>query len=100
MFSTNVVLAALSTKIAMVDGKADMYHSLLTSLLGFEAVKILFKSFLKRELKYFIGSLDSAFKFNRSLISVAVDLSSPNLVNNFSWKMSQLVMNPNGNEKY
>ena len=29
-----VVLLDLSTKIAMFDGRADMYHSLRTSLLG------------------------------------------------------------------
>ena len=77
-----------------------IYHSLLTSLLGLEAVGILFNSLLKCELKYLMGSFDWALRFDRSLISVAVDLSSPNLIRNCSWKMSQLVIDTDGNEKY
>ena len=100
ILSAKVVLLALSTKIAMFDGKAEMYHSLLTSSLCLEAVGILFNNLLKRELKYLIGSFESALRLDRSLISVVVDLSSPKLVRNCSWKISQLVIDPDGNEKY
>ena len=84
----------------MFEGKADMYHSLSTSSLGLDAVGILFKSLLNDELKYFRGSLDSVLRFERSLINVDVDLSSSNFVKNFFWKIFQLVMDPEGNEKY
>jgi len=82
ILSAKVVLLALSMKISMFDGNAEMYHSLHTSLLGLEAVGILFNSLLKRELKSLIGSFDSALRLDRSLIDVVVDLSSPNLVKN------------------
>ena len=63
-------------------------------------VGILFKSLLNHELRSLIVSLDSALRFERSLINVSVDLSSLNLVKNYCWKMFQLIMDPNGNEKY
>ena len=100
MFSAKVGLAAISTKISIFEGKAVIYHSLQTFSLGFEVVGILFKSLLNRELKSLIGSLDSALKFERSLIKVVIHLSSPNLVKKCSWKISQLVIDPDGNEKY
>ena len=100
ILSAKVVLLALSMKIAMFDGKVEMYHSLCTSSLGLEAVEILFNGLLKRELKSLICSFNSALRLDRSLINVAVDLSSPNLVKNCSWKISQLVIDPDGNEKY
>ena len=100
MLSAKVVLLALSTKIAMFDGKIDMYHSIRTSLLGLEAVEILFKSLLKCELKSLVSSLDPVLRFDRLLINVAVDLSSPNFVKNCSWNLSQLVVDLDGNEKY
>lgn len=100
IFSAKVVFLALSMKIAMLDGKAEVYHSLRTSLVGLEAVGILFNILFKRELKYLMGSFDSALRLDRSLISDAIDLSSLNLVTNFSWKISQLVIDPDGNEKY
>lgn len=87
-------------KIAIFDDREDMYHSLQTSSLGLEAVEILFKRLLNRELKSLIGYLNSVLRFDRSLINVVVDLSSLNLVKNFSWKISQLVMDLDGNEKY
>jgi len=74
MFLANVGLAALSTKISMFEGKTNMYHSLQTSSLGLDAVGILLKSLLDRELKSLIGSLDSVLRFERSLINVVVDL--------------------------
>lgn len=100
ILSAKVVLLALSTKIAMFDGKVEMYHSLHTSSLGLEAIGILFNNLLKHELKSLIGSFDSALRLDKSLINVTVDLSSPNLVKNCSWKISQLVIDPDGNEKY
>ena len=63
-------------------------------------VGISFKILLNHELKYLIGFLDSVLGFERSLINVVVDLSSPNLVKNCSWKIFQLIMDPDGNEKY
>ena len=51
-------------------------------------------------VKIFDCSLDSVLRFDRSLINVVVDLSSLKFVKDFSWKMSQLVMDPDGNEKY
>jgi len=80
MFSANVGLAALSTKIAEFDGKAEIYHSFWTSSLGLDTIGILFNNLLKRELKYLIDSFCSAFKLERSFIKVVVDLSSPNFV--------------------
>jgi len=100
MLSAKVVLLALSMKIAMFDGRAVIYHSHCTSSLGWEAVGILLKILLKHKLKSLIGSLVSALRLDRSLSNVFVDLSSPNLVRNWSWKMSQLVMDLEGNEKY
>lgn len=100
MFSANVGLATLSTNIAMFEGKVDIYHSLQTSSLSLDAIGILFKSLLNRELKYLIGSFDSVLRFERSLINITVDLSSPNFVKNYSWKIFQLVMDPKGNENY
>jgi len=100
MLSVKVVLLALSMKIAIFDGRAVIYHSHCTSSLGWEAVGILLKILLKRKLKSLIGSLVSALRLDRSLSNVAVDLSSPNLVRNYSWKMSQLVIDPEDNEKY
>jgi len=100
MFSTNVGFAALSTNIAIFDAKENMYYSLLTSSIGLEVIGILFKSLLKHELKSLIGSLDSVLRFDRSLINVVIDLSSSNFVKNCSWKIFQLVMDPDGNEKY
>ena len=81
-FSTKVVLLALSTKMAKFEGKAVMYHSHLTSSLGWEAAGILLRILLNRKLKSLMGSRASALRLDRSLISVAVDLSSPNLVRN------------------
>lgn len=75
-----------------------MYHSLLICSLGLEVVGIFFKSLLDYELNSFIGSLDSILRFERSLINVARDLLSPYLVKNYSWKMFQLVMDPDGKE--
>ena len=100
MLSAKVDLLALSTKIAMFDGRAVIYHSHRTSSLGWEAVGILLKILLKRKLKSLIGSLVSALRLDKSLINVAIDLSSPNSVRNYSWKMFQLVIDLEGNEKY
>ena len=100
MFSAKVGFAALSTKIAIFEGRTVIYHSLLIFTLGLEAVGILFKSLLNRELNSLIGSLCSILRLERSLINVAKDLSSPYLVRNYSWKMFQLVMDPEGREKY
>lgn len=47
-----------------------------------------------------MGSFDSVLRLERSLINVAMQLSSPNLVKNCSWKAFQLLMDPGGNEKY
>ena len=100
MFLAKVGLAALSTKISMFEGKAVIYYSLLTCSLGFESLGIFFKSLLNHELKSLMGSLDSALKLERSLIKVATDLSSPNLVKKCSSNISQLVIDPDGSEKY
>ena len=77
-----------------------MYHSFRTSSLGLDAASILFNNLLKHELKPLMGSFDSSFGLERSLIKVVVDLSSPNLVRNCSWKASQILIEPGGNEKY
>ena len=66
----------------MFDGKAVIYHSHRTSSLGWEAVGILLRILLNRKLKSLIGSLAWALRLDRSLINVAVDLSSPNLTRN------------------
>jgi hypothetical protein len=100
IFSAKVGLPALSTKIAMLEGRAVIYHSLLICSLGFEAVGILFRSLLNRALNSFIGSLCSILKLERSFIKVARDLSSPYLVRNCSWHVVQLVIEPEGKEKY
>lgn len=99
IFSTNVGLAALSMKMAIFEGKAEIYHLLHTSSLGLDVTKILFNSLLNHELKSLMGSFDSILRLERSLINVVVDLSSPNLVRNFSRKSFQLLMEPGGNEK-
>lgn len=80
--STKVVLFALSTKISKFGGKSVMYHSHLTSSLSCEAAGILLRILLNHKLKSLMGSLASALRLDRSLINVAVDLSSPNLVRN------------------
>ena len=82
VFSIKVYLAALSTKIDVFEGRADMYHSFWTSSLGLDAVGILFNNSLTCELKFLIGSLGSDLKLERSLIRVVVDMSSPNFVRN------------------
>ena len=86
--------------MAMFEGKTVIYHSLLTCSLGLSSVGILFKSLLNQELNSLMGSLDSILKLERSWTSVAKDLSSPYLVRNYSWKIFQLVMDPEGKEKY
>ena len=68
MFSTRVALLVLSTKIAILEGREDMYHSICTSTAGFEAVGILFSNLLNLELKSLILSYEFAFKLERSLI--------------------------------
>ena len=65
MFSANVGFLALSTKMAIFEGKAVMYHSLLIFSLGLSSVGILFKSLLNRELNSLIGSLDSILRLER-----------------------------------
>lgn len=80
IFSAKVGLVALSSKIVVFEGRAEIYHSFWTSSLGLDVASILFNNLLKRELKSFIGSLGSTFKLERSLIRVTMDLSSPNLV--------------------
>jgi len=47
-----------------------------------------------------MGSFDSTYKLERSLIRVMVERLYPNLVMNYSWNMFQLSMEPDGNEKY
>ena len=78
IFSPKVGLEALSMKILVFDGRAEMYHSFWTSSEGLDVVGILFNNLFKRELKSLMGSFSSAFKLERSLVRVAIDLSSPN----------------------
>lgn len=77
-----------------------MYHLFCTSALGLDATGILFNNLLKHELKSLMGSFDSSFKLERSLIRVVVEWSYPNLVRNCSWNTFQLSMEPDYNEKY
>jgi len=84
IFSANVGLAALSTKMVVFEGRAEMYHSFQTPLLGLDVAGILFNNLLKHELKSLMGSFGLTFKLERSFIKVFVVLSSPNLVKNFS----------------
>jgi len=100
IFSAKVGLAALSTKMAIFKGKAEIYHSIRTSSLGLDVAGTLFKSLLNCELKSLMGYFDSVLRLERSLINVVVDLSSSNLVKNCSWKAFQLLMDLGGNEKY
>lgn len=100
IFSTNVGFASLSMKMVICKGKVETYHSLQTSSLGLNIARILFNSLLNHELKSLMGSFDSVLRLERSLINVAMDLSSPNLVRNCSLKAFQLLMDPGGNEKY
>ena len=69
-------------KIAKLGGKAVMYHSHLTSSLGWEAAGILLRILLNRKLKSLIYSLVSALRLDKTLINVVVDRSSPNLLRN------------------
>ena len=100
MFSASVGLADLSEKISIFEVKEDIYHSLQNYSLWFDVAGILFNNLLNQELKSLMGSLDSDFKLEISLIKVATDLSSLNLVKNYSWKAFQLLMDPAGSEKY
>ena len=82
MFFAKVGLVALSTKIDLFEGRAEMYHLFWTSSLGLDFVGILLNNLLKRELNSLIGSLGPTFKLDRSLRRVVVDRSSQNLVRN------------------
>ena len=84
----------------MFEDRAEIYHSFWTLSLSLDTVGILLNNLLKRELKSLMGSFSSAFKLEKSLIRVVVDLSSPNLVKNYSWKASQLLIELDANEKY
>lgn len=84
MFSTRVTLLALSTKIAILEGRDDMYHSICTSTAGLEATGILFSNLLNLELKSLNLSYGLAFKLEISLIKDAIVLSSPNFERNIS----------------
>jgi len=61
---------------------------------------ILFSNLLNLELKSLIFSSELAFELERSLIRDEIVWSSPNLAMNYSSNMSQLVIDPVGNEKY
>ena len=84
MFSTRVVLLALSIKIVKSEGKADIYHLFCMPTPILDVSKILFKSLLNIELKSLIFLLGLALRFDRSLIKVVVVWSSPNLVKDCS----------------
>src|ERR1700722_11766982 len=100
IISAKVGFPARSTKMAILAGRAVIYHSLRICSLGLEAVGILLRSLLKRALNSLMGSLCSILKLERSFIRVAKDLSSPFLVRNCSWHVFQSVMDPDGREKY
>ena len=100
MFSKRVALLALSTKIAILEGREDIYHSICTSTVGFGAAGILFSNLLNMELKSLILSSEFYFRLERSLIKDVMVLSSPNLARNISSKVSQFLIEPTGREKY
>ena len=84
MFFTRVSLLALSMKIAILEGRDDMYHSICTSTICFDATRILFNNLLNLELKSLILSSELAFKLEISFINDAMVLSSPNFARNTS----------------
>lgn len=90
MFSTRVTLLALSTKIAILEGREDMYHSICISTAGLEVVGILFSNLLNLELKSLILSSELDFRLERSLIKDTTVLSSPNFARNISSKVSEI----------
>lgn len=84
MFSTRVALLVVSKRNVILKGREDMYHSICTSTVGFEASRILFSNLLNLELKSLIFSSEFYFRLEISLIKHAIVLSSPNFVRNIS----------------
>ena len=67
---------------------------------GTDVAGILLSNLLNFESKYFIFSPDLGFRFDKSLMSLAMVLSSPKLAINSSLKIFQLFIEQEGSEKY
>ena len=100
MFSSSVEIFSLSTKMAILDGRDEIYHSIWTFAPRTDVAGILLSNLLNLELKSYIFSPDLDFRFDKSLMSVTVVLSSPNLAINCSLNILQLVIEWWGSEKY
>lgn len=92
MFSTRVTLLALFTKVEILEGREDMYHSIYTCTASLEVGDIFFNNLLNLELMSLKLSYEFSFILERSLIKDAMVFSSPNFARNISWKVSQFLI--------